>query len=268
MTIWVIGSNGFLGQHLVKKLQNEKSIFSTSSRNGFDADEKLDLVDSSTYKNVNCSPSDFVILLAGVSSPEECHQQYDSAYKVNVAGTTAFIEYVLSRGARLLFASSDTVYGNRQEPVDESAKCSPHGEYGQMKHEIEISFFSNPNFMSFRLSYIFADNDKFTTFLKSQSLSDKTAKAFVDFYRNSVDVEDVLEGLVKVCQNWGKLPSPRIINFCGPAPLSRFELANQINQKLGLNLSIQGEYAPEGFFDSRPRIINLINQKFTNLLAL
>jgi dTDP-4-dehydrorhamnose reductase len=209
-----------------------------------------------------------VILLAGVSSPEDCHRQYDLAYAVNVAGTSRFIDYVLSRGAHLLFASSDTVYGNQPDPVDESTACSPHGEYGSMKYEIEISFRSNPNFMSFRLSYIVAENDKFTTFLKGLGNSDKTVDAYMDFYRNAVDIKDVLDGLVKICQKWDQAPPPGVINFCGPNSLSRFELAKKINERLDLGLSIRGVLAPENFFDSRPRIINLTNKKFKELLAL
>jgi dTDP-4-dehydrorhamnose reductase len=268
MAIWIIGSNSFLGAHLSIKLKIEELDFHTASRDGFGADVQLDLLDDSTFQNVKCSESDFVILLAGISSPEECHRNYASAHKVNVVGTSKFIDYVLSRGARVLFASSDTVYGNQEDSVDERTICIPNGEYGVMKHIIETNFTDNQNFMSFRLSYICADNDKFTKFLKHQSLTGTTTDAFVDFFRNTVDLEDVLEGLVKACQNWDQIQAPRIINFSGSDCLSRFELAKRINQRHALNLSIRGVPAPEGFFDSRPRIINLRNQKFRRLLEL
>jgi dTDP-4-dehydrorhamnose reductase len=270
MAIWIVGSEGFLGNHLSKRLQEENLQFHTASRDGSNADEKLDLLDNLTFGNLAVSEADFVILLAGVSSPEVCQEHYETAHAVNVLGTSSFINYVINQGSKVLFASSDTVYGNQQDLIDETHPCLPYGKYGEMKHKVETTFLKNPNFMSFRLSYIVAENDKFTNYLlrKSKELREAQIEAYSDFYRNSIKIEDVLDGLLKVCNNWDYIPTPKIVNFCGSASLSRFELALEIKERLGLNLTIRPTKAPEEFFASRPRIINQSDVRLRSLLAL
>jgi nucleoside-diphosphate-sugar epimerase len=270
MAIWIVGSGGFLGNHLTKKLQENDLEFYTSSRDGESSDVKLDLLDSLTFRNLEVSESDFVILLAGISSPQVCQEHYESTYGINVLGTSSLVKHILGEGSKVLFASSDTVYGNQEYPIDETHPCVPYGKYGEMKHKIETTFLNDSNFMSFRLSYIVAENDKFTNYLLSKNVEEGVAQieAYSDFYRNSIEIEDVLDGLLAVCRNWDQVPTPKIINFCGPASLSRFELALEIKERLGLNLSIRPTKAPEGFFASRPRIINQSDKRFRRLLAL
>ncbi len=56
---------------------------------------------------------------------------------MNVTGTSNFIQSVIDRGARVVFFSRDTVYGEREDAFDESAVCNPAGEYAEMKREVE-----------------------------------------------------------------------------------------------------------------------------------
>ena len=146
MAIWIVGSGGFVGNHLAKKLQQNDIQFHTASRDGTNADVKLDLLDNLTFRNLEVSESDFVILLAGISSPEFCQENYEAAYDVNVLGTSSFINYILRKGSKVLFASSDTVYGNQEYPIDENHPCVPSGKYGEMKHKVETAFLNDPNF--------------------------------------------------------------------------------------------------------------------------
>jgi dTDP-4-dehydrorhamnose reductase len=270
MTVWIVGAGGFIGKHLVEYLREKNVDFFTTSRNGDNADGKLDLLDHLTFMNLPITESDFVILLAGISSPDVCQEDYETAYTINVLGTSRFINYCLDRGSKILFASSDTVYGNQENPIDENEPCVPHGNYGEMKHIIEKTFLDNPNFMAFRLSYILADNDKFTTYLHGRSRDGEMSEivAYSDFYRNPIRIEDVLDGLLKACNNWQLLPSPKIINFCGSDSLSRFELALQIKERLGLGVSIRASKAPEDFLLARPRIISQSNERLRGLLGL
>jgi dTDP-4-dehydrorhamnose reductase len=207
-----------------------------------------------------------VVLLAGESSPEVCQNEFEESFKVNVVGTKAFIKTALNAGARVLFASSDTVYGEQPEPVEETSLCSPIGRYGQMKLEVEEAFRLSSNFGVFRLAYVVGDSDRFTNFLKSQSGQVEEVDAYSDLLRNTISINVVLEGLLRIFEDWTNLGKPRVINFGGPISESRVDLALRIISEQRLNLRVKAVSAPLGFFDFRPRVISISNKKLANLL--
>ena len=100
--------------------------------------------------------------MASISAPDICAREHERAWSVNVTGTSEFISRTIERGGRVIFFSSDTVYGECEDPFDESALCKPAGEYAEMKHKVERRFIENPSFKSIRLSYVFSREDKFT----------------------------------------------------------------------------------------------------------
>jgi dTDP-4-dehydrorhamnose reductase len=267
MTVWVIGGHSFLGGHLIEKFQEQGIDCLTPSRNGDAANFSVDLLDWESCRKLPITNLDVVIVLAGVSAPEDCENDFDAAYKVNVVGTKRFISFVLGKGARVLFASSDTVYGEQSRVVDESAPCEPVGKYAIMKRDVEQAFKDHINFVSFRLSYIESGNDKFSNFLKDASANQIEVDVFSDLVRNTVSIENVVEGLHVICTDWDRLDGHRIINFSGPVSESRAALASRIIRRLGLDLRIKPVPAPGGFFASRPRIIKLDNGRFSKLLA-
>ena len=52
-----------------------------------------------------------VFIIAAVSSPDICTNEFDYAWKVNVTKTKELINILLSKGLKIIFFSSDTVYG-------------------------------------------------------------------------------------------------------------------------------------------------------------
>ncbi|WP_434517227.1 NAD-dependent epimerase/dehydratase family protein (plasmid) [Dechloromonas sp. ARDL1] len=100
---------------------------------------RLDAPADFDYGNVRSG--DVALLTAAISAPDICAREHDRAWAVNVTGTSSFIQSVIDRGARVLFFSSDTVYGEREDSFDESAACNPTGEYAEMKREVEQRFF-------------------------------------------------------------------------------------------------------------------------------
>jgi dTDP-4-dehydrorhamnose reductase len=59
---------------------------------------------------------------------------------------------LLDRDARVVFFSTDTVYGEQPEPFDESRPCRPLGVYAELKHEVERRFAAAPGFKTKRSS--------------------------------------------------------------------------------------------------------------------
>ena len=198
----------------------------------------LDVPDEFNYDAVQAE--DVVFLTAAISAPDICSREHDRAWAVNVTGTSAFIERVIARGGRVIFFSSDTVYGEKDDAFDEQVICNPAGEYAEMKHEVEKRFIGNPLFKAIRLSYVFSSEDKFAKYLSGCAARDEEAEIFHPFYRAVIHRDDVVQGAIALAQRWDEFPQP-VINFGGSAILSRVEFAECMQKHAFPNLRFHSD---------------------------
>lgn len=209
---------------------------------------------------------DIIFLTAAISAPDICAREHDRAWAVNVTGTSVLIQSVIDRGARVVFFSSDTVYGEREVEFNETAECNPAGEYAQMKREVEQRFAANASFKSIRLSYVFSREDKFSIYLAESSERDEEADLFHPFFRAVVYRDDVVEGALALAKHWNKVPE-RIINFGGPHVLSRIDFAESLSKVQFHNLRFKVTQPGNDFFKNRPRVIAMTSPVFARLLG-
>jgi dTDP-4-dehydrorhamnose reductase len=224
---------------------------------------RLDMPDAFDYDEVGRS---VVFLTAAVSSPDICARECERARAVNVIGTSTFIKNAIERGARVIFFSSDTVYGEREEEFDEDTACNPAGEYAAMKREVELRFAGNPSFKAIRLSYVFSREDKFTQYLSSCAQRNEEAKLFHPFFRSIVYRDDVVEGALALAERWHEFPE-QVINFGGPQILSRVDFAEHLRNIHLHALRFKVTEPNADFFLNRPRIIAMNSPIFTRLLG-
>ena len=151
----IVGASGFIGKKLLSTLRETRRV-SYTSRHGAGDSTALDLQAPEDFNYSLLNPGDTIYLLAAISSPDICRNQPELARAVNVSGTSVFIRRAIDRGAKVIFFSSDTVYGNRSSGFDETAECDPVGDYAKMKCEVEDGFKADNNFKSVRLSYVFS----------------------------------------------------------------------------------------------------------------
>ena len=109
--ILITGSNGFLGQELVKKLKKlNYCVFEFSRKNKKDILQKKSF---DKFKNI-----DTVFHLAAVVGYVNVAKNIELAYKTNVLGTINVLEFCQRQKAKLLFPST-FVYGS---PFDKKKK--------------------------------------------------------------------------------------------------------------------------------------------------
>lgn len=173
----------------------------------------LNCPDDFDYANIG--HNDIVVLLAGVSQPDECEKNYQAAYTVNVTGTIAFAEKAIQHGAKILFASSDIVYGETERVVNENSPSIPVGRYGIMKHFVEQHFSSNPSFKSMRSSLVYSKHDKYTKYLSHCAHNAIQAEIFHPIFRNVVYIQDIIDAIVALATKWESI-SESVINMGGP----------------------------------------------------
>ncbi len=227
---------------------------------------QLKLNDPLNFNYQKISSGDTVFLTAAISSPDICDHKSEYAWSINVSGTIKFISQVIERGARVIFFSSDTVYGERQFKFNETASISPLGNYAQMKSEVECQFKDEPLFKTIRLSYVFSRDDKFTKYLMGCHQRGVVAEIFHPFYRSIIHRDDVVNGAISLARFWDDYPQ-RIINFGGPEVLSRVDFAQQLKEAVFTNLLYKVIEPDKEFFNNRPRTISMSSDYLSLLLG-
>jgi nucleoside-diphosphate-sugar epimerase len=260
-----IGASGYIGKHLYQRSKTDRMAYGTSS-SGSDELIPLRLDASADFDYGLIQPLDVVFLTAAISAPDICAREYNHAWSVNVTGTSKFITEVIARGGRVVFFSSDTVYGERNELFDESAGSNPSGEYAVMKCEVEKRFLGDSHFKTIRLSYVFSREDKFTKYLSGCAERGEEADLFHPFYRAIVHRDDVVEGALALAARWHETPE-QIINFGGSQVLSREEFAQCLREIKFHKLRFKVTEPDADFFKNRPRVIALESQIFARLLG-
>jgi len=223
--IHIIGASGYIGKKLQSFLKihgiGNLKLYSDSSIEGY---IKLNLLDFDISDINDFNKGDIVVLLAAVSSPDVCENNYQFARLVNVVGTRKLINECIKREVKVLFFSSDVVYGFNQGVNDENTHPNPHGNYAKMKVEIEEQFKNYSLFKVFRLSYVYSEEDKFATYLKKCSEENVIPEVFNGFNRNVVHIDDVLMCIMNIILDFN-LVNNSVINICGCDLLSRVDLA-------------------------------------------
>lgn len=266
-SVYILGSSGYIGQNLlgaegryapnfcVKSVGRSKSC---SIHLDLENGEYSDLLNSVRV-------GDYAVFLAAISAPDVCKNAPEKARRVNVTNTIGLIDALLEKGVKIIFTSSDMVFGRSTGKQYDGAPCSPMGDYGSMKAEVESHYKGNSNVKIIRFSYVCGQGDKYTEMLVEMSLKNKTVDVFKGFSRNIVAVSDVVEGVYALLAKWDMYPH-QYINFSGPDLISREALTSALKDVMP-DLQFKAVEAPEGFWESRSKVIETDCRNFTELLG-
>lgn len=262
--LFVIGASGYIGHSIINTWSGDGCVIATSTKGGAGV-IPLSLERPKEFDYGSIRPADVLLLPAAISAPDICAREYQRAWAVNVTGTSEFISRAIDRGGRIVFFSSDTVYGERDIGFGEDELCNPAGEYAVMKNEVEKKFFGNPLFKSIRLSYVFSREDKFTKYLLEFAGRCDEVELFHPFCRAIIHRADVVDGVLALARRWEEFPHA-IINFGGPEVLSRIDFAECLKHTCLPNLQYRVTTPGGEFFKNRPRVIAMSSNILPNLL--
>lgn len=262
--VFVLGSSGFIGSSLMTKLQ-DKGIVTTSV--GIEnSDIYLELGKCHDNLLDVVKKDDFVIFLAAISAPDICKNQKEFAESINVTATSDLISKLTEKGIRVIFSSTDVVFGLVEHAVNDESDISPFGEYGEMKAKVEKYFADNPLVKVIRFSYVMGPGDKYTDMLIHSSQSNDSVEVFDGFKRNVVALSDVTDGIYQLIKKWSLVPQG-FINFSGPECVSRWQLTLAFSEKFCPDLKCSLIDAPQGFWAARPKKIEMTSSAFPELLG-
>lgn len=253
----IIGANGNVGKRLLQKSidvwKDNVEIIETRLD-----DDVLD------YDFKNLTNEDTIAFCAAISEPTVCANNPELARRVNVEKTIEFMESSTQYGAKVIFMSSDAVYGNIEHQFDEQWKKDPIGIYGKMKSEVEEYFRGNPNVKVLRSSFNFFKEDRFTSYLQKCVMNGEVAEVFSPFERSVIHRDDTVDAILSLSGNW---EGPQYINCGGPQTICRSEFAQILKEEVFPNLEIEIVKPPEKFYRDRPETVSMISHSIINVLG-
>ena len=253
MKVAIVGSSGYIAGYLIdgfSKEQSTEQILKIDQKEN--ADELLNLTEAEKFNYDSLNDIDLVVFTAAISGPDKCVDEFDFCWKVNVEGTSTFIENAIKQNCKVLFFSSDAVFGDIPGHIyDEESETKAVTPYGRMKKAVEDKFKDCPNFKAIRLSYVASARDRFVTYCMNCIKNNEVADVFHPFYRNCIVVSDVVNVVLWMSQHWDEF-KPFVLDVAGKELVSRVRIADEINRifdnKLKYTISAPGE----GFFKNRP----------------
>ena len=182
-TVLLIGSSGFLGSHLKKRLKKTYKLICVNRKNQFDI---------SNFKKVKILLNkriDFVINLSGQVSTKK------NMLKTIIRGNENIINVIKNKKIKpvVYFISTTLVYGFSNTLLNEKSKLTPSLSYSKIKKISELHYLkSNLNFKILRLANVYSSKKNgivkylINCFLSKKKLNVTNIKA----YRNYIHVDD------------------------------------------------------------------------------
>lgn len=258
MTTAIVGSSGYIANFLIKNFLADSRIESITKIDKHpSADFYLDLADAKNFNYSKLQGINYVVFTAAISSPDKCAEEFDLCWQINVEGTSYFIKEALQHGCKVLFFSSDAVFGDIPGHIyDEHSTTEANTSYGRMKKAIEDEFKNDENFKAIRLSYVASAKDRFISYCLNCIKTGETADIFHPFYRNIISVSDVVNVASYFAHHWDEY-APTFLNVAGKELVSRVRIADELNRLFDNKLKYIISKPGETFFKNRPSITQM-----------
>lgn len=258
MKIAIVGSSGYIAKHLMKAFNNQIPDCKIVKIDMVgDVDLPLQLTAPNEFEYDKLKGLDYVIFTAAISGPDMCANEFEKCWNINVTGTSYFISEAIKRNVKVLFFSSDAVFGDIPGQIyDENSETKAYTAYGKMKKAIEDEFKGSPLFKCIRLSYVASANDKFISYCLNCIRNGEIADIFHPFYRNCTTVGDVIKSIIWLLSNWTKFSS-FVLDVTGTELVSRVRMADELNRFFGNKLKYVVSKPDENFFKNRPQVTQM-----------
>lgn len=257
MKIAIVGSSGYIARYLIDRLKGEKGIDSILEIARSNANLFLELLNAEAFNYDGLNDIDYVVFTAGISGPDQCAKEFQKCWDINVKGASFFIRQALSRNCKVLFFSSDAVFGgDLGKAFHEESPTRAATAYGQMKKAVEDEFKSKNGFKALRLSYVTSSHDKFIKYCLECMRNNSQAEIFHPFYRNCITLSEVGNIVVWLIFHWESYPYS-FLNAAGSEMISRIRLVDELIRQTGGSLKYSVTVPDEAFFKNRPKITQM-----------
>lgn len=248
--ILITGSNGLLGQKLVKLIleKDEFDLIATSRGENrlSDLHEGLHYrdLDICNEKEVDALISElkphYVINTAAMTNVDACETEREACQDLNVNAVKYLASACKSINAFLVHLSTDFIFDGVNGPYDEEAQANPLSYYGQTKLESEkLLFNSDINYAIVRTVLVYGIAHKMSRsniilWVKKSLEEEKSIKVVNDQWRSPTLAEDLAIGCYLICQN----NANGVFNICGSDFLNPYQMAIATAEYFNLNKAL------------------------------
>lgn len=267
MQYFILGSTGYIGSYLYKRLRSDGYNVVGTSRRAVD-DELIyyDIQSSSIDKlleKADKKESKVAIVCIAESNINRCYENYEEAYDINVVKTKKLINQLLEKGFRVIYFSSDNVFDGESGDYTEDSQTHPINKYGMMKVEMEQYIMKYmPQICIFRIPKVVSiyreKQNVFTEWLEQMQAHN------IRCIKGNIISFVCIEDLYQACLIAAKNMMQGLYNIAGDRAYSRAQLAEMFYKELRiLDVDIR-ECSVEDFQfkDNRPLNTSMSNIKF------
>ena len=248
-SILITGSNGLLGQKLLKLLSGntEYNVIATargenrvSETIGFEF-RSLDICnEKDVLSMINDVKPNYIINTAAMTNVDQCEDDKEECWDLNVNAVSYLTTAAQQTGAFLLHLSTDFIFDGEDGPYLEDAKPNPLSYYGESKLAAEkVLFESSIDWAIARTVLDYGLTEKMSRsniilWVKNSLEQGKNLTIVDDQWRSPTLAEDLAMGCFLIVKNHAK----GVYNISGKDVLTPYEMAMQTVEFFNLDASL------------------------------
>lgn len=245
MRILITGSNGLLGQKIVRQLSEKKIEFLATSKGenrNPDCDDKkyfsLDICSEEEIRKVFDSyvPS-HVIHTAAMTNVDTCELNPGYCYETNVAATQELYNQAKRIGAHFQLLSTDFIFDGEKGNYKEEDKPNPLSVYAKSKVDAENFLLteSYPNYSIVRTIIVYGIGNNLSRtnivcWAKEALSKGQEMRIIDDQFRAPTWADDLAWACIRICE----LNKKGVYHISGPETMSIFEVVERVAKHFGL----------------------------------
>lgn len=239
MRILITGSNGLLGQHLVRQSIDKEIIFLATSkgenRNSICPEKNyssLDINDEDTFSRlVDSFKPTHVIHTAAITNVDYCELNPEECELINTKAVGILFSVCLEKGIHFQLLSTDFVFNGEDGPYKETDIVDPLSVYARSKVEAEL-ILMNSEYSSWSIArtiILYGPGENLSRgnlieWALNALPKNEPMRLVNDQFRSPTWAPDLAWGCIRICE----LNEKGIFHLSGPETLSVVEIVKRI----------------------------------------
>lgn len=245
----ITGGSGFVGRNLAEFFAPRYSVVTTYMSSAAHASParsiQLDVRDSeATLREFERVAPDVVIHAAGNKNVRFCEDNPSEAYRLNAEGTRNVARACRATGAKMLYLSTDLVFGGVDGNYKETDAPRPASVYGESKLEGERLALEElgGGAAVCRTGGIYGSGSPLLSWLAAELSAGRAVDCFVDVFNTPTYAENLAEMLEAVISK--RLAG--VFHTAGRERVSRFDFFRSYALAFGLDIKLLSPASREG----------------------
>ena len=246
MIILITGSNGLLGQKIVRQLKKRKIEFIATSK----GENRNPDCDDSRYVSMDiCSEDEIAIVFktylpthiihtAAITNVDACELNPVACFETNVAATEKLFNQTKKIGAHFQLLSTDFIFDGEKGNYKEEDGPNPLSVYARSKVDAE-RFLLNDTYLNYsivRTIIVFGVANNLTrtnivSWAKDALSKGQEMRIIDDQFRAPTWADDLAWACIRICE----LEKRGVFHISGPETMSIFEIVERVAKFFGLS---------------------------------